>query len=174
MAGKKEIEVKLLYKNKDKIIERLRPGIKLLGKTEVFDKYYGAAKDGIKNKNHFIRIRKINGEIELTYKGKAENKRNIISRKELTVKISAVGPAEKILYSLGYQKISDHQSKREFWSFDGAEIVFSEFTKPAHLRFMEIEANSDNRIKEILKKISGCVSKVGEDIFSKFDRKGTT
>lgn len=174
----KETEIKLLFKNKKEVIGKLSPGIKFSKKVNVVDRYYGRDKDSIRNKNSFVRIREINGNIELTYKGRAGNRNDIIRRTEIIVKISSAELMKKILREFGYNKISIHQSEKEYWYLGDIEIVFVEFIKPAHLRFMEIEARSSAKIQKIVKKLSGCVSEIKESIFDRFDRanrkRGTT
>lgn len=164
-----EIEIKLLFKNKREIMGTLRPEIKFLKKIDVLDIYFTKAKSSIKNRNDFIRIRKTKEKKELTYKGRSKNKGKIIKRTELNVGISSVELMEKILIRLGFKKVSEHYSKREYWSFGRIEIAFVKFIKPVHFEYMEIEANSKKTIERLLKRISNYVSAVKEDMFSKFD-----
>jgi predicted adenylyl cyclase CyaB len=166
----KEIEIKLLFRNKNKIIDKLKPKIKFLKEVEVLDKYFVPHGSQIKNKNNFLRIRKINNVSELTYKGRSENKKRIKTKTELTSIVSSPEIIETILKKLGLKKISEHSSKKEYWFFDDIEIVFVKFIKPAKLTFMEIEASSEKKIENILKKIDGCVSKMKEKDFNIFDK----
>ena len=126
----------------------------------------------MRNIHSLIRIRKINNnEAELTYKGKVKNKNNIWHRAELTTKILSPEIMDKILINLGFKKISEYKSQKEYWEFNNLEIVFNKFTKPAYLEFMEIEGDSEKKIKNIIKKLGKNVQKVGEEIFEIFDKK---
>jgi len=83
----KEIELKLLFKNKGLIIKKLMPDIKFVEKVKVLDNYYGKKEFSIRDKNDLVRIRIINNDTELTYKSRKRNKGRIIKKSELTIKI---------------------------------------------------------------------------------------
>jgi predicted adenylyl cyclase CyaB len=167
----KEIEIKLIFKNKKEIINKLRPEIKLERKISIYDKYFGKDFLDMKNTHNLIRIRKINDDnAELTFKSKTKNQGNIWQRIELTTTIRSPEIMEKILTHLGFKKISEYKSQREYWKFQDLEIVFIKFTKPAFLEFMEIEGNP-RKIREVIKKLGNNVKEVGEEIFEIFDLK---
>jgi predicted adenylyl cyclase CyaB len=171
-----ETEIKLVFKNKKEIISKLSPILSFDRKVFVHDRYYGRKKSDMNNKNDLIRIRKIGSNLELTYKGKAKINDNICKRKELTVKIDSLKNMEQIIKQLGFRKISECESKRDYYDYKQAKIVFSKFTLPTKLEFMEIEAVSKKNIEVILEKLNSLVTKAEENIFKDFDkiRKKTT
>jgi len=78
MLKDKEIEIKLLSKNKKVIINNLKPHIKFKNKINVHDRYYGYNNFDMSNVNNLVRIRTINKEkSESTFKGKAKDRKNI-------------------------------------------------------------------------------------------------
>jgi adenylate cyclase class IV len=165
----KEIEIKLLFSDKKKIVSKLEPRIRFLKSVKVLDKYYSFS-NFIKNKSDFFRIRIIDKKAELTYKGRSKNKNGIIKKTELTSEISSSEAIEVILKKAGLEKRSEHRSEKEYWALDDIEIVFVKFIKPAKLIFMEIEGPSKNKIENVLKKIEDCVSIMEESDFNVFDR----
>lgn len=167
---KKEIEIKLLYRSKTKIISKLGPRMILEKGESIHDVYYGQKGCDMRNINILTRIRKIkNGNAELTCKGKTKDKKNIWHRIELTTKISSPEIMKEILISLGFNKISEYKSRREYWKFNGLEIIFVNFTLPAPLKFMEIEGASEREIRNIVKRLGNNTREVGEEIFKIFD-----
>jgi len=171
MTKDKEIEIKLLFKNKKAIINKLNPEIKFQNKVNIHDIYFGFNKFDMSNTNKLVRIRKISKQkAELTFKGKAQDKKNIWHRTELNTDISSPEQMEKILLKLGLKKISEYKSVKEYWIYKEQKIVFAMFTAPAHLKFMEVEGESEKEIKKTVKRLSKNVKQVGEEIFKIFDK----
>jgi len=167
-----EIEIKLQFRNKKKIISILGKKIKFRKKFRIYDKYYSQNYSDMSNVHNLIRIREIkNSNAELTYKGKTKNRSNIWYRVELTTQIASPKAMEKILNNIGFKKISEYRSEKEYWELDNLEIVFSKFTSPAYLEFAEIEGKSEKKIKDLIKKLGKHVKEVGEEIFEVFDKK---
>jgi predicted adenylyl cyclase CyaB len=162
-----EIEVKLLYKSKGRVISQLRKlGAKFIEKYAVHDIYFG--KD-MKNVHDLIRIRKKNQHAELTLKGKCETKSHIWRRVELNTPIGDIESTKKILKHLGFEELSDNKQNREIWKFKGMEIGFMEFTHPAKLKYIEVEGTSEDKIQELILNFGELVSVAGEEIFKKLD-----
>ena len=170
MSKDKEIEIKLLFKNKKLVINKLKPQIKYKSKINIHDRYYGYDRFDMRNVNNLIRIRTINREkSELTFKGKAKDKRNVWHRTQLNTKIESPEKMEKILLNLVLNKISGYKSEKEFWNYKKQEIVFAKFIVPAQLNFMEIEGDSEKEIKKTVEFLGNNVKEVGEEIFEVFE-----
>lgn len=168
----KEIEIKLKFKNKTAIVKTLGSTAKFQNKKEIHDLYFGTKAKDMRNRNTLLRLRTIGRDFnELTLKGKSHGHGNIWHRVELTSQISSPLAIAKMLSFLGYQKISEYKSTREYWTYHGLKIDFIEFTKPAPLIFMEIEGPSNQAIKKTLAKLNGLVTEAGEEIFKIFDKK---
>lgn len=176
----KEIEIKLLFKNKKELISALKPQIKFVKRLRIYDRYFSQKHNDMKNLHSLVRIREALEEknaklicksTDLTYKGKAKNQNNVWHRLELTTKVESSNLMAKILTNIGLKKISEYKNEKEYWKLDGLEIVFANFTKPARLTFMEIEGTSEKKILDLIKRLGNKVQKVGEEIFEVFDKK---
>lgn len=168
----KEIEIKLLFKSKKRVLEKLGKQTKFVKKVKTYDRYYSQEGDDMSNVNSLLRTREIFGEkTELTYKGKTRGRKNVWHREEITTEIESQDAMDKILKRIGFKKISEYKSEKEYWEYKGLEIVFANFSLPAPLKFMEIEGSSEKKIKEVVRKLEKEVSGAGEEIFEVFDRK---
>ena len=166
----KEIEVKLTYRNKRKIIGILkRLGAKSEGRYALEDSYF-SRHGSMSNQNEILRIRKKGEDSELTFKGKCIDKGNIWKRTELSTGISDSKTLEKIIVLLGLKKLKENISERDIYTLGGLEIVFIEFSKPQQLSILELEG-MEKSILKLINKLEPHVQAVGEDAFSKFDRK---
>ena len=169
MKKNKEIEIKLLFKNKKKIVSML--GIEFQKKISLYDTYYGLKNSDMSNKHSLIRIREEkNGKAELTYKGKTRDKKNIWHRIELNTDIGSPEVMKKILNKLGFEQISEYKNEKEYYNYQGLEICFAKFTLPAKLSFMEIEDENEVKIRNLVTKLGNNVKEVGEEIFAVFDK----
>ena len=164
-----EIEIKLKYKDREAVTNLLKQlGAKLREKYELHDTYFGFQKD-MSHKHTLIRIREKNKACELTLKGKCETKEHIWKRVELTTSIGNPEDMSEMLTHLGVSKIKENASLREIYDLDDLEIAFIDFTKPAKLSLLELEG-SEEKINEVLNKLGNSVEKVGEEVFSEFDK----
>ena len=169
MKKNKEIEIKLLFKNKKKIVSML--GVESQKKISLYDTYYGLKNSDMSNKHSLIRIREEkNGKAELTYKGKTRDKKNIWHRIELNTDIGSPEVMKKILNKLGFEQISEYKNEKEYYNYQGLEICFAKFTLPAKLSFMEIEDENEVKIRNLVTKLGNNVKEVGEEIFAVFDK----
>ncbi len=166
-----EIEIKLLFKNKAKIVSSL-PKAKLIKTKTVHDVYYGLGHSDMSNSNQLVRVRNMDGiKTELTYKGKTQDINNVWKRKEINIDLPESKKIQEVLNLLGFNKISEYKSKKEYWQYGKQEISFAYFTLPAKLTFMEIEGPSRKGIEDTVKKIRSYVEeKSQEELFSVFDK----
>lgn len=167
-----EIEVKLSYKDKPKIVEKLMTwGFELVRISEVEDIYFSIGDETMSNKNKLFRIRSVDGKTELTMKDNLVDNSGIWSRREINVGIDSPEGARTILESLGCEFIKENKSKREVWGKGGISFEFISFTVPAVLDLVEIEAANNESTDQIVTDLGELVSKVGEEYFSVFDKK---
>jgi predicted adenylyl cyclase CyaB len=166
----KEIEVKLTYKDKDKVIERLKEvGAVFREKYLLEDHYFSLTGTDMSNTNDLLRVRKKGDQKELTLKGKCETEGNIWERIELNTDISDAEAVLKMFEHLKLNNLSINKSYREFWDIGDTELVFSDITYPAEISFLEIEGPTKERVEEVLKMFEGLVEEAGEEIFRKLD-----
>jgi len=166
----KEIEIKLTYKDRGKIVEKLKEiGAVFREKYVLEDYYFSLTGTDMSNTNDLLRIRKKGSKNELTFKGKCESEGNIWKRVELNTDI---GDAEVVLEMFKYLKLnnlSTNKSSREFWDMNDVEIVFSDITYPTEISFIEIEGPTEEKVEMVLKLLDGLVKEAGEEIFKKLD-----
>ena len=166
-----EIEIKLKYEHKQKLIEKLEEiGAKLKKKETLEDTYFSLDHTDMSNTHDLIRIRKKNGKAELTFKGKCETESDIWKRIELNTEINDPDMMTKILEYLHFNTLLQNKSQREYWTLDNVEIVFIDLVKPLRLSWIEIEGPSEGKIQRILDKLGNDVEKIGEDFFKKLDQ----
>lgn len=166
----KEIEIKLTYKDKDKVLERLKEiGAKFREKYLLEDYYYSITGTNMSNTNDLLRVRKQGDKQELTLKGKCESEGNVWERIELNTNIDDAETVLKMFEHLKLNSLSTNKSYREFWDIGDVELVFSEITYPAEVDFIELEGPSKERVEEVLKMFDGLVEEAGEEIFKKLD-----
>ncbi|MBI2630248.1 class IV adenylate cyclase [Candidatus Pacearchaeota archaeon] len=165
-----EIEVKLKFEDKEKIVSKLKSlGAKFREKYELTDIYFSLKHNDMKNAHDLIRIRKKGDKAELTFKGKCETESHIWKRIELTTNL---GDSEAMLQILGYlkfNKILENKSLREYWDLADTEIAFISLIYPAKIDFIEIEALSEEKVQKVLDELKGLAEVVGEDYFKKLD-----
>lgn len=166
----KEIEVKLTYTDKEKLIERLKEiGAVFKEKYILEDYYFSLTGEDMSNTNDLLRVRKQGEKKELTFKGKCESEGSIWERIELNTDISDAEAVLKMFEYLKLNNLSTNKSVREFWDINDVEIVFSDITYPAEISFVEIEGPTKEKVQNILDKLGDLVKEAGEEIFRKLD-----
>jgi predicted adenylyl cyclase CyaB len=166
-----EIEIKLGFENKQKVISEIKKVHgKYLGKYTLTDTYYGLHNSTMDNtQNTLLRIRQQKGKIELTCKGKVMSKDNIWRRLELNVKVDNAKAMENILLLSGFKKISENKSMREIWTANGCQLIFITFQKPSVLKLLEIESTTKSIVESTVKILGSTVSRFDNNSFTKFD-----
>ncbi len=99
----------------------------------------------------FIRVRDEQDKVTLTYK--RFDKLSVDGAKEVEVAVSDFDSAVQIFEAIGLEVVSFQEARRETWGLGEAEIVIDEW--PWLKPYIEIEADSENTLKEIAKKL-GC------------------
>lgn len=171
----KEIEVKLLYQDKDKLIEKLKElGAVFREKYLLEDYYFSLTGTDMSNSNELLRIRKKGEDQELTFKGKCESEGNIWERIELNTSVGDADAVLKMFELLKLNNLSMNKSFREFWDIGDVELVFSDITYPAEISFVEIEGPTKESVEKVLDLLGELVQEAGEEIFKRLDeaRKG--
>jgi len=168
-----EIEVKLTYKNKAKIINwLLENGFHLVQQKEIQDTYFSLGHNSMSNQNGLYRIRHIVGQkTELTLKDNCQDSNGVWSRRELNVTINNPENMKNILSSLSCVLVKENFSKRDIWKNGEVSFEFISFSKPKVLELIEVEGPSQAAVQKIVDKLGDKVQVAGEEIFSIFDKK---
>lgn len=98
----------------------------------------------LKSRDAFLRVRDEGDKITLTYK--QFSNLSIDGAKEHEIVVSDFQETVDLLAAAGLPHRSIQESKRETWTFDGAEIVLDEW--PWLNPYIEIEAESEEAVKK--------------------------
>jgi len=168
-----EIEVKLIYNNRAKILAWLKKNkFKLAKKKEIKDSYYGVGQNSMSGISSFYRIRNVVGIFtELTLKDSFQEKDGIVTRREINVTIDDPEKMAIILTSLGGNLFKEHASKREIWENGRVQFELIDYYKPTILHLIEIEGPNNEIIQSLINSLGDEVKVAGDGIFSAFDKK---
>ena len=147
-----EFEAKFYPVNK----EEFRKKLKDLGAKLVFSERKMKTVLGDKHNNphlncDYIRVRNEGNLIKLSAKIHAEESGKLSDQKETYVEVSDFDKTVEIFERSGL-KLTYYQEKlRETWKFEEAEIVID--TWPGLESIVEIEADSEEKVKEVAKRV---------------------
>ncbi|MBR3281580.1 MAG: CYTH domain-containing protein [Clostridia bacterium] len=158
-----EFEERILEVDKDKMISKLE-SLGAIKKGEWFQKRYVYDFNPVRE-NEWIRLR-TNGEVAtLAYKNVEKN--TVDGTKELEVEVSDFEETNELLNVLGYKAKGYQENKRVRYMLNGVEIDIDSW--PMIPTYMEIEAESEEKVKEIEKLLEVDESKITalncEDIY---------
>lgn len=146
-----EIEAKWLNVNHDEIRKKLQDnGAKLVQPERLMSrKVYDFADKQLEKVGGWVRVRNEGDTITMSYKQLAD--RSLHGTKEITVKVDDFDKTCSFLESIGLQAFSYQETKRESWRLGDAEIELD--TWPWIPSFVEIEAPSEQELKDVAKKL---------------------
>lgn len=134
-----EIEKKFILSNDQR--EQVLENLKELGAEyirEDFEEntlYNGGILD---EKRAVLRVRKIGDKTVLTYKQRIENAADVKQQIEYETVVEKAEEMEKIIESLGFNKVLIYEKRRQTWHFRAVEIVLDELPFG---QYMEIEGS---------------------------------
>ncbi len=134
-----EIEKKFILSNDQR--EQVLENLKELGAEyirEDFEEntlYNGGILD---EKRAVLRVRKIGDKTVLTYKQRIENAADVKQQIEYETVVEKAEEMEKIIESLGFNKVLIYEKRRQTWHFRTVEIVLDELPFG---QYMEIEGS---------------------------------
>ena len=146
-----ELEAKFLDIDPESLRKSLKEiGAKLahperLMKRKVFD----FPDERLEKEGGWIRVRDEGDKITLSYKRLVD--RTLHGTKEITVEVSDFEKTCNILIAAGLQADAYQETKREKWELEGSEITID--TWPWIPTFVEIEAPTEDKLKEVASKI---------------------
>ena len=140
-----EFEERILEVDKEKMISKLE-NLGAIKKGEWFQKRYVYDFNPVRE-NEWIRLR-TNGEVAtLAYKNVEKN--TVDGTKELEVEVSDFEETNELLNVLGYKAKGYQENKRIRYMLNDVEIDIDSW--PMIPTYMEIEAESEEKVKEIAK-----------------------
>ena len=146
-----ELEAIFLDTNADSLRKKLKEiGASLVHPEQLMKrKVFDFPDERLEKEGGWVRVRDEGNKITLSYKRLVD--RTLHGTKEITVEVSDFEKTCNILIAAGLQVDAYQETKRERWELDGSEITID--TWPWIPTFVEIEANSEEKLKEIVKKI---------------------
>jgi len=166
-----EIEVKLWYKNKDKIKSILtKLGARFDKKIIITDTYFDNKNKPFDILDEVLRIRKIGKHIELTHKGKSKTNHSIRCREEISIPITNHKKFVRLLEALGFIIIAEVIDNREIWRLNDIEIDFisKSSKKVPESNYLEIEGPSKKKVSEIIEKLKPHAWIITQEEIAKF------
>lgn len=145
-----EYEATFLKINKDSLRKKLKQvGAKLVKPEFIQKRVTFNLPKGHENKDAWLRVRDEQDKITMTYK---EIKgANIEDQKEINLIINNFEKGEDFLKTIGCQKKSYQETKRELWELEDTEICID--TWPFLESFAEIEGKSEEQVKKVSEKL---------------------
>lgn len=140
----KEIETRTVIKNIDGIRKKLEElNFIYKGKYEQHDIMLDTPNADIFNSRRKLRIRIENDKVELTYKGKFENRNDVAKREELNVNINKedVEKYIRIFSGIGYGICFQIKKTRELWKKNNVQVTVDNW--PIIGNILEIEGNEE-------------------------------
>ncbi len=150
-----EYEATFLDIDKDEIRERLKKSEAKLIKPEFLQKRVVFNLPGKSKLGSWLRVRDEKDRITMSFKSIVGNK--IESQKEINLTIDDFNKGVDFLETLGCQKKSYQETKREIWILNNVEICIDEW--PFLDPFVEIEGKSEEEVKAVSEKIGFDYSK---------------
>ena len=166
-----EIEVKLWYKDKNKIDSILNKlGAKQKEKIVIVDTYFDNPKDPFNVSEEVLRIRQVGKKSEVTYKGASENDSHIVKRREMNIEINNPEEFTNLLKALGYEIMTEVTDNREIWKYKGMSIEFeSKVSKNvARTDYVEIEGPSEEKIQSLIEQLEPHVTIITKEEIENF------
>ena len=150
-----EYEATFLNINKNEVRRRLKKAKAKLIKPEFLQKRVVFDLPGPLKKQRWLRVRDEKDKITMSFKSIEGNK--IEDQKEISLIIDDFEKGVEFLEKIGCKKKSYQETKREIWSLEKVEICIDEwpFLEP----FVEIEGKSEDKVKDISKKLGFDYSK---------------
>ena len=147
----KEIEVKILEIDVDKVVSKLVDiGAVKEGESDISASHYDFEDNTLHKSGISLRLRKWGDKIEFTSKKKLNSEHDKI-REELQVEVNDFDEMDKILKSIGFGEKIDMNKKRI--SYVLGDIRFEIDTYEGIPTFLEIEAPSEEILEEMVLKL---------------------
>lgn len=144
-----EFEAKFIHINKTNFRAQLKKiGAKLI-KPEFFQRRVAFNLPKKSVKTGYIRVRDEREKITMSLKFVKGKK--ISDQKEIMLEVNSFKGAIEFLNSIGCNQKAFQETKRELWRIADVDITIDEwpFLEP----FVEIEGNSENKVKSVCKKL---------------------
>jgi len=148
-----EVELKFLNINVDQIKQKLIIlGAKLIFDTQIEShSFYGNGFHIFDSKMKYLRVRKVNDEVTITYKSPTKES-EMSNRKEIEIKVDDFDKAISLIEKIGLNKDKIFEKNRSHYELKN--IHFELDTLKDIPTFLEIETQTEQEMKEICLKLN--------------------
>ncbi len=148
-----EIETKILEVNPEDIAIKLKNfGAEKIQDVMLTVDWFSIAGTSKDNNPWFLRIRSYStGKIEVTWKAKSEMLGVARKHKEINVIVNSHEDTKSLFEEIGLVTYAHQEKKRQSWKI--GTVQFDLDTYPNMQSYLEIEAGSEERIQEMIKKL---------------------
>lgn len=147
-----EFEAKFYPINKEEYRKRLKLiGAKLVIPERLMRRSLADKNDNPQIDCHYIRVRDEGNLVRLSAKIHAVEGGELSDQKEVDIEVPSFDKTIEILKRAGLKFNYYQETKREEWEYDGAQITID--TWPGLESYSEIEASSEDKVKEIAEKL---------------------
>ncbi len=145
-----EVEIKIKAYNPEAVKKKIAElGGKFLALEKQVDIYFNHPGRDFGETDEALRLRQVNGRVELTYKGRKID--NITkSREEITVEVDDLELAKNILVKLGFSPVREVVKEREVYTLGDYLVMVDNVEKLG--TYVEIEKKSEGYTAEELLK----------------------
>ncbi|MCY3410811.1 MAG: class IV adenylate cyclase [Candidatus Heimdallarchaeota archaeon] len=132
------------------------------GKEHNADQYFNHPAKNYKETDEALRIREVNNQFEITYKGPKFN-RESKARIEQNINIDNAGTFEQLLLHLGFSKGGRVEKNRLIWKYDNIKICLDSVFSLGEFVELELEVKSEEEMPEAIKRIQDLCTKFSID-----------
>jgi adenylate cyclase class 2 len=155
-----EYEATFLEIKKDEFIIKLKEsGAELKSKEYMQRRVTLDLPEGSRNINTWLRVRDEGDKTTLTLK--SVDGKTITGQKEILITVDSLSDTVTLLESIGCNRKSYQESKRELWQLDDVEIAID--TWPFLETYVELEGHSEESVKKVAEKLGFDYSKATFD-----------
>ncbi len=159
------IEVEFKFKAEHSSVEQLliEIGAEFIKDEYNLDQYYNHPAKNYIETDEVLRLRKLNDEFEITYKGPKINAQSK-SRVEQNITIQNYEEFELLFDNLGFVKSGYVEKKRRKYNYDDITITLDNVKGLGEYAEFEIDIEDEYKMEVAIKKIKKLITRLGLDV----------
>jgi adenylate cyclase class 2 len=146
-----EVESKFKSPGNEKIEKALAHlGAKKIGSVEIEDVYFAHPSKDFGKSDEALRLRKIDGAAELTYKGPRMHVESVKAREEVTLKTDNPLTIQRIIERLGFKEFCIIRKKRSSYILDKLRVEIDDVDGLGEYVELEVLTESPERAEQLV------------------------
>lgn len=146
-----EVESKFKSPGNEKVEKSLAHlGAKKIGSVEMEDVYFAHPSKDFGKSDEALRLRKIDGSAELTYKGPRMNSESTKAREEVTLKTDNPLTAQRIIERLGFKEFCIVRKRRSSYLLDKLRVDVDDVEGLGEFVELEVLTESPERAEQLV------------------------